>query len=356
MAEAELAPAIATARPIARGSWFDALVEALDRAPGPPWLFVVVATVLVAVPLHAAELIDGHPLTDIHFDLVIGASTLPLFLWLALWLNVVALRALDRLRPALDPAGPSAEAIGRDLIRTPNSLALPALVVGSLGGLASVFASPENWGVDLAQPGARLLGAVVLSVVTDVMLLGLLAHIAHQLRVVIRVHGHVRIDLFHLEPLYAFSTLTARTGLALLGLVAGLIVALSVTIGNFLLVGAPDIALTAGIVALGIACFFVPLLGLHSRIADVKAARRAEADATLSTVIDAVRSRVAAGDLEGAAKLKDALLAADSSVLAIHRISTWPWRTETLRGFVSAVLLPVILFLVYETLRRALPR
>jgi hypothetical protein len=148
--------------------------------------------------------------------------------------------------------------------------------------------------------------------------------------------------------------LTAWTAISLLALIAGLVLFLSVSIGTFLLVGAADIALTGAIFGLAIACFIVPLLGLHGRIADVKAARYAEAQATTASVIAAVRDKVVAGELEAAAKLKDALLAADASVVAITRISTWPWRTETLRGFVSAVLLPIGLFVTYELLRRAL--
>jgi hypothetical protein len=334
-------------------SWFDALVDRVDRLPGPGWLFVVVATVLVAVPLHLAELVEGRPL-ELHPDLLIGAATLPLFLWLTLALNRVAVRALERLRPALDPAGPPEAAIAADLGRTPNILALPALAIGAVGGVSSVLQSPQNWSVDLAHPGLRLYSAIVLSVITDIFLLGLLGHVLHQLRVVMRVHRTVRIDLFHLEPLYAFSTLTAWTAIALLGLIVGLIAFLSLSIGTFLLSGAADIALTATISIVVVACFFVPLLGLHGRIADVKAARYADAQATTGSVIAAVRDKVAAGELEAAAKLKDALLAADASVVAILRISTWPWRSETLRGFVSAVLLPIGLFITYELLRRAL--
>jgi len=335
-------------------SWFDAVVARVERLPGPPWLSLVVATVAIALPLHVAEFLDSPGQLRLHADLVIGAATPPLFIWTVIWLNGVALRALRRLRPALDPEGPSESAIATGLLATPNNLAVPALLIGIVAGIASVLQAPENWGIDPAHPGARQVAAICLSVVTEALLLGLLAHAVHQLRIVTRVHRTVRIELFRLEPLYAFSTLTAWTGIALLALVAGLLAFLSLSVGSFILVGASDIALVVFIVAVAIACFFVPLLGLHARIADVKAAEMAAAQGTMATLIGAVRTRVADGDLEGAAKLKDGVLAAESSLMAIARISTWPWRTETLRGFVSAVMLPIGLFLVYELLRRAL--
>ena len=336
-----------------RRTWFEGTLDWIARLPGPTWAFVVGGTAVVAIPLHLAELVDGRPLI-LHPDLLIGAATPGLFAWLAIELNRVAVRALARLRPALDLDGPTEAEIAADLVHTPNVLALSALVIGAIGGVTSVVESPGNWGVDLALPGARLYGAIILSVVTDVLLLGLLAHIVHQLRVVMRVHRTVRVDLFRLEPLYAFSTLTAWTSLSLLALIVGLIAFLSLSIGKFLLVGAADIALTAVIAVLAVACFVVPLLGLHRRIADAKAAKYLETQATTSAVIEAVRVRVAAGDLDAAAKLKDALLAADASVAAVVRISTWPWHAETLRGFVSAVLLPIGLFVTYELLRRVL--
>lgn len=351
---AGITSALDEAAPVMRTSWFDALIKRVESLPGPPWAFVVAAAVLVGLIMHLADFVDGPERFRIRADLVVGAASPPIFLWLALTLDRVARKALARLSPALDPTGESEAVIEADLTRTPNRLAWPALLIGALGGVASVLQAPENWGIDTADPGLAYPAALGLAVLTEVLLLGLVSHIVHQLRVVTRVHRTVQIDLFHLEPLYAFSILTASTGLALLALIVGLIVSLSLAIGTFLLVGSSDVAITGVIGALALACFFVPLIGLHGRIADEKAARMTDAQTTLATVLAAVRTRVAEGDLEGASKLKDAMLAADASVVAIARISTWPWRTETLRGFVSAVLLPIGLFLVYELLRRLL--
>jgi hypothetical protein len=340
-----------------RDSWFDAVVRWFDRAPGPRWLAFAAITVVLAILLHAADWVDAVDPFRIQPDLVIGAASLPLMLWVTLALNDVAGRALERLRPALDQDAAAETAIAADLVRTPNWLAVPAIVIAIVAGALSVLESPENWGIHPDHPGFRFVGAIALSIVTDMMLLGLMAHIVHQLRIVTRIHrSSVRIDLFHLAPLYAFSTLTAWTGIGLIVIVVGLIAALSLSIGRFLLSGAADLALTGSIFVVATACFVLPLLGLHGRIADVKDARIAEAQSTLEVLVAEVRNRVANGDLEGAGKLKDPLLAAESSVAAIARISTWPWRTETLRAFVSAVLLPIGLFIVYEILRRALPQ
>jgi hypothetical protein len=260
-----------------------------------------------------------------------------------------------RLEPAIDAGAPSIASIQADLVRTPNTLAVPAAIVGVIGGAASVLQSPSNWSVDLAHPGYRLAVAIGTSVLTDLLLLGFLAHIVHQSRVVARVHRDlVKVNLFHLGPLYAFSTLTARTGVTLIALITGFALAFALTLGVYVFTGPADVALIIAVFAVAVASFLVPLLGLHDRIVEEKQVQLAKAQATLAATIEAVRARVAAGDIEGASKAKDALLAADASVTAVLRTSTWPWRTETLRGFVSAVLLPIGLFVTYELLRRAL--
>ena len=119
---------------------------------------------------------------------------------------------------------------------------------------------------------------------------------------------------------------------------------------------APTDVVTFGfLLVVAIACFIVPLLGLHDRIGDEKDRRLAEANVTLATALAEVHRRIAAGEIDAAGRLNDAVAAANAAVLAVSRVSTWPWRPETLRGFLSAVLLPIGLWLMFELLRRLLP-
>jgi len=338
-----------------RPSWMDALLQGAARVPLPAVPAIAVTSLPIAILLHVAELLESPGVFSLQADLVVGAVTPSLIIWVALALDRVAGEALRRLRPALDSDLAAETDIARDLVRTPNLLALPALLGGIVGGVSSVYESPGNWGVDLAHPGARLAAALLLSAATDAVLFGVLAHVLHQLRVVSRVHREsVRVDLFHLTPLYAFSTLTARTGIALISIVVALIVLLSLTIGRFLLNGETDIAVTVGIFGIAVACFVVPLQGLHDRISDEKDVRLAGLQATLASVIVEFQRRVGAGDVEGAGRLNDTIAAARAAVDAVARISTWPWRPETLRGFVSALALPVVVWLFTALLGRAL--
>ncbi len=80
------------------------------------------------------------------------------------------------------------------------------------------------------------------------------------------------------------------------------------------------------------------------------------ANLTSWTGIDAavaeVQARIRAGDYERMDKLNNALAAATSVVATIEKISTWPWRPETLRGFVSAVGLPILIWTITALLGR----
>jgi hypothetical protein len=51
-------------------------------------------------------------------------------------------------------------------------------------------------------------------------------------------------------------------------------------------------------------------------------------------------------DWAGADRLHAALTALERGRTAIERVPTWPWRPETLRGLVAAVLLPAVIWLI----------
>jgi hypothetical protein len=195
----------------------------------------------------------------------------------------------------------------------------------------------------------------IFSVVSLVTLFTFVVLAIHQLRIVDRVHRDlVSVDLFHLDPLYAFAGLTSWTGALLIAICAygyGLLTILS---GSLFQLGPIDAALVATILVVAVACFVIPLLGLHGRIVAEKRRRRADVNQTLDHALAGIRTRVLAGDHAEVTILKDAVLAATSGLETINHVSTWPWRPETLRGFLSAVALPIVIWVITLYLGRAL--
>ena len=67
-----------------------------------------------------------------------------------------------------------------------------------------------------------------------------------------------------------------------------------------------------------------------------------------------MHAAIRAGDVSQMDHLDSAVNAATSIMATISRTSTWPWRPDTLRGFVSAIGLPVLLWVITATLGKVL--
>lgn len=337
-------------------SWLEGFTDLVDRLPVPRWVVyggLWIAWIAFGTGVGLAGGWLQFPSVDLM--LAVGAGFPAFVLWAKQALDDVAVRALGTVRPLLDLDDPTVGAVATDLRRTPPDWAAVALVVGGLAGLGSILGSPSSWGLDEHGPAAEWAVGITMSVVASIVVFTFLAHVVHQLRLVDGLHRrHVRVDLFRLQPLYAFATLTARTGVTLLGTAAVGFAVVSQVTPNIRL-SAADLSSAVVLVGVSIACFVAPLLSLHDRIVAEKDRRLEEANETLAQTLGELRHRVAAGQLDDAAKLNDAVAAANASVLVVGRISTWPWRPETLRAFAGAVLLPIGLWITFELLRRVLP-
>jgi hypothetical protein len=180
------------------------------------------------------------------------------------------------------------------------------------------------------------------------IVLVLICQAVRQLRLVGRILDRVtRIDLFHPRPLYAFSRLTGGIGIALiLVVVLGFVLAPSSTQAANLYYALWYV----GFVGSGVVVFVVPLLGLHGRLVDEKERLQAESDDRLKGVLAELNRDVDSLDLGRADALNKTLGSVLQQREVLARLPTWPWSTTTLRAFVSAILLPLALFLVQRVL------
>lgn len=103
------------------------------------------------------------------------------------------------------------------------------------------------------------------------------------------------------------------------------------------------------------AAFVVPLWGARGLIAHEKRRREDDLGRTIDALVLRLRDRADGADLAGMEDLKMAL---EGLVLAreqIRAVSGWPWRPDTLRGVVSALLAPLAIWLVTRLLETFLP-
>jgi hypothetical protein len=103
---------------------------------------------------------------------------------------------------------------------------------------------------------------------------------------------------------------------------------------------------------LAVAVFFLPLVGLHNLLVREKENLQAEAHFRLQAHIQFLHSCIDDHQLQDADAINKhmASLALERDVLA--KLPTWPWQPGTLNFILTAVLLPIILWITQQFLGR----
>jgi hypothetical protein len=243
------------------------------------------------------------------------------------------------------------ERLRYELTNAPARMALLAGLTGAAGGaLVSALLPP---GITQAQ---KLFTSPASTILDTGIIMGLWAllatvmyHTVRRLRLVSRIYTqHTHIDLFKVGPLYAFSTLTARTALAIMfALYAWFAVDPSPLLGNVPFAGAIAVFGFAALVT-----FALPLLALHKLLAQEKHRLQDENGEQIKNIVAELHRRVQAGELTKSDEVEAALnsLIAEREVLA--KLRTWPWDTDTSRLVFTAAMLPMLLWLIQRTLER----
>jgi len=283
-------PAVSDPEPFVppdRPSWFDRLTAAIDRLPGPYWAPYLLGFLVWLGLIALALSRAGAHLTPA----VVYAHSLPFYgFWLLHYLDRRAAASLEDFRPAYTGGEAQLQEVRWRLTNLP---ATPALAVTLVTWLYAERA---------------------------------------------------QVNLHHLIPLRSFSTLTAHTAIGMLLVLSGAAIFTPEGLVGYWLVAA---LLFAGFAVL---TFIMPLAGLNRRLAGAKAQELAENARRWEAVIAQLYRLVDRGDLAAADRLNGPLAALERGRIAIERIPTWPWRPETLRGMIGALVLPVLIFLVQRLL------
>jgi len=96
-----------------------------------------------------------------------------------------------------------------------------------------------------------------------------------------------------------------------------------------------------------IAAFILPLMGVHRILEEQKKRLLDENALQLEATAAELHRSLAAGQLQEMDKLKAGLDGLTVELNTLERLSSWPWRPETLRLVSSAVLLPILVY-VFE--------
>lgn len=229
---------------------------------------------------------------------------------------------------------------------------VPGIVATVLGLLFSILAFKITYPWDYAQAGITRIVTTFVSTFLMSFAFYLFYLLYRQDMLVSGLYSRVnQINIFKLEPIYTFSGITSRIGF--FSIAAGVLAYLTnvvfspvePAIRNFIFFGLIFFGLA-------IASFFLPSWGMHTRLKDEKTKAKNENDERIYSVFLALHEHVDGRLSVKPYELKDQLSSLLTFREEIAKISTWPWDTATLRGFLSALLLPIILGLIEGLISR----
>jgi hypothetical protein len=329
-------------------SWVDRLTAWVDRRPGPAWAYYLGAWLVFFLIESAVKWLDGsYPERAFppYYAFLTGIGVAGLAL--THYLDRSAAHALHTFRGILI----ATEAEYADLLYRITTLpARPTFLANSSGIMIGAFLL---FGFSSLKPLG--LFSSPLAVVTDSLFLllawaggnTLIYHIYRQLRIVNHIYStRTRVDLFDPGPIYALSGLTARSAITL-NLVMYVWLATQPAETRFSPVNL--LALIAwAVVTLGV--FIGPLLGIHQRLQEEKDRLLAEVGQRVKALVAEAHRRVDTGEPGDTGALHNLMETLLSEQALLARIPTWPWRAETVQLVLTAVLLPVVLWLIQRLL------
>jgi hypothetical protein len=318
-------------------SWIDAL-------PGHGWwvyplLFVALFAWAHVVLWSTGQIPFGSTLQTVAVSLFYPPYTLAA----TALINRSATRALDAFWPATGWADEERDVWRYRFVNSPAGFGLAAFAIGVIVAAIAFFSASQ---MAIGGEADRLVVFVAyLPIATLGYALVMLAfvHTAHQLRLVARIHRDATaVDPFDRTSVYAFSSMTAVTGLAYAA--SGYFTLLFN--GTFQAGNVIATVVVVTVFALAIVCFILPLWGVHDRLVDEKRVLAREVEVRLSRLTEEMYRRIELGEFEATKAVSDALVGVGDIRKRISDIPTWPWRPQVLTGFLSALLVPVAVYVL----------
>ena len=213
--------------------------------------------------------------------------------------------------------------------------------------ILSLFIAP-----DVAEPflGVAVSGFVTIAVACTGMAISIAVIYLtfRQLRLIRRTYQRAtQLNLFQSRQLYAFSGLTLRTGIGWLIIIYSALLAYPMLLRN------PIWSSTSGLVIIAVAISFVwTLLDIQQRIGGEKARILDVIDLRLEDAFTALHRSMNAADLDGLARARQIVESLLLERGGVAKIPSWPWQPGTLASFLTAISLPLIVWLIQRLFQR----
>jgi hypothetical protein len=326
-------------------SWVDRLFDWARSVSRPTWLVYLGIWFLLLLVFSILGWIEGAESLG-SFSMVAGDGAFFIVFYLVLmhYLDGVAGRSLDEFRPLLTLSELQIVRLRYELTTLP---ARNTWIAGAAGLLVTLLALPFQPETGLYAEPARHISSQIVFAASNFVMAIFIYHTLRQLRMVNHIHATAaQVNLYRRESLYAFSRLSARTGMGwILALMMGLVPRLGPTLTLEGILWADYLLLP-----LALLLFILPLTSMHGRLVQEKRRLQNEVNHRLESLFARLHGQVDANDPTNIGALKtmvDSLLVERDT---LSRIPTWPWRAGTMAGFTSALLTPVVIWFLQQTL------
>jgi hypothetical protein len=334
-------------------SWVDALIALIERIPGPSWLFYLACAVVFGVASVALRWLDGSAQFGTANPVTTAFATGAVYpLAVVHYLNGAGRRSLRDFRPALGALDTRYDDLALSLTRMPQSTAIVALVLGVAAQILGSATSGGTWGITDRTSVGTAVFTVAVQIILDVFFAVFILRAARQLRMIARIHREAtNIRLYDRLPHIAFARFTVITAVVVTIPYA----IIEVGVGFFGEASLVEIVLLVLSVIFSVALFVVPLTGMHSRLVREKVDQFVQSDRAFEATTTLLHSEVRSGKLEQAESINKVLSSLVIETTHLKAVSTWPWSADTLRGFLSSVALPIVLWLITTAIDQVIP-
>ena len=333
-------------------SFIDRFIQFIQKLPVPYWLTYLLLFILQSVLNHILVWADkSTPL----FTFQRVTLTLPLWMWFPLaivtFLNKASEAALDSFQPLLTIDDVEANKLKHEFTTMPGR----GVVISGVAWLSVYILinylffdiySSIGWGKSLTL--FTVLEGAITFAIGSVMYY-------HSIRLLWLVNRTVKaakhFNLFDLNPVYAFSRLTARIG------VSWVLMAVF-TLLVFPVEFKPELVLTFAIIQIGLAftAFVLPLRFVNYQLVLEKRRLLTENQLRVEATLSLLHQHIDLNELGKMEQLNNAITGLTAERGIIEKVPTWPWRTETLTGFLSATVIPILLLVIQIVIENWLTR
>jgi hypothetical protein len=331
-----------------RPSWIHKFFRWVDRLPGPYWLFYIGIVVITGL-LNNIVAWYSHvlPLGVINWYFAFTAFFFAYYLF-ALDINFrVAKESIIEFLTKVNETEDKNNRILYEFTHLPARESIILFLIGAISGI--VMALYELPIAEEINHSFLVLEITVFSLTIGVSFLTIYVLI-RSARLIRRIFSSLeKVDIYDLNSIYAMSKYSALY----IGLVIPptyLIFVLSPTVVEDI----PYFILTLFGIGwiLVFLLFWPPLRYVNQKIVIVKKQLLKDVNLRIKNTFELIHSEMDTHNYKDVGKLRDVIDSLKKEKDFIESISSWPWKTSTLTGLLSAILIPLLIALLSEILSK----